>query len=366
MRVGVLTSSRADYSIYFPLLKALRNNPDFELDIIAFGTHLSAKHGYTVKKIEEDGFQVKYRIKTTPENDTPHAISESMGTTLASFSSLWEKEKFDLVFCIGDRYEMFAACASSVPFNVKLAHIHGGEQTLGAVDDTFRHSITHMSSYHFTAAEPYQKRVIELKGNADHVYNAGSLSIDNLSSLQLLSVEEFKKQFNIDLSIPSILITFHPETVLLEKNVFFVNELIRALDVINGYQYIFTMPNADPMGNMIRANITSFASRTPYAKVVESFGTVGYLSCMKHCSFMMGNTSSGFIEASYFPKYVINLGDRQKGRIVTGNIHNCKIEMQQILCAVNMFKEFDSRQRINIYGYGNAAARIMNVLNLIA
>lgn len=365
MRVGVLTSSRADYSIYYPLLKALRTDEHFSLDIIAFGTHLSKQHGYTVQRIEEDGFQVKHRIETLPEADTPEAVGRSMGNTLSGFSSLWKKTKFDLVFCLGDRYEMFAACASTVPFNIRLAHIHGGEETLGAIDNVFRHSITHMASYHFTAAEVYKKRVIELKGNDDHVYNVGSLSIDNLRSLNLYSIEEFNTRFNIDLSIPSILITFHPETVSLEKNEYFIGELLQALDSITEYQYIFTMPNADPMGSMIRNHIQDFIARTPHAKGIESFGTTGYLSCMKHCRFMMGNTSSGFIEASFFPKYVINLGERQRGRILTPNIRSCAIERNEITEAVKAHGTSSLVSGAKIYGDGNAASKIVEVLHSI-
>ncbi|MBI1767956.1 MAG: UDP-N-acetylglucosamine 2-epimerase (hydrolyzing) [Bacteroidetes bacterium] len=363
MTIGVLTSSRADYSIYFPLLKALRADNRFTLEIIAFGTHLSELHGYTIKRIEEDGFSVKHSLQTLPENDTPEAITNSMGETMSKFSSLWSNAEFDLVFCLGDRYEMFAACASSVPFNIKLAHIHGGEETTGAIDNIFRHAITHMATYHFTAAEPYKQRVIELKGSANNVYNVGSLSIDNLKALKLYSIEEFKTNFNIDLQVPSILITFHPETVSLDKNEFFISELLAALSEIEEYQFVFTMPNADAMGNMIRRNINEFASRTPQAKVVESFGTVGYLSCMKHCLMMVGNTSSGFIEASFFPKFVINLGDRQKGRILTPNIYSCAIKRQEIIMAVKSYREIQSSSGNTLYGDGNAAIKIMNVLN---
>jgi GDP/UDP-N,N'-diacetylbacillosamine 2-epimerase (hydrolysing) len=365
MRIGVLTSSRADYSIYYPLLLAVRADARFSLDIIAFGTHLSKQHGYTLKQIQDDGFQVKHAIQTLPENDTPEEISRSMGSTLSSFASLWKKEKFDLVFCLGDRYEMFAACASTVPFNLKLAHIHGGEETLGAIDNVFRHSITHMASYHFTAAEAYKKRVTELKGNDEHVYNVGSLSIDNLRSLKLYTPNEFKEHFGIDLEIPSILITFHPETVSVEKNEYFIQEILGALNELNGYQFIFTMPNADMMGNMIRRYIQDFISVTPHAKAVESFGTIGYLSCMKHCSFMLGNTSSGFIEASFFPKFVINLGDRQKGRILTSNIYSCRIEKEEIVKAIEERRAKMDISQAAIYGDGNTAGKIIEALNWI-
>jgi GDP/UDP-N,N'-diacetylbacillosamine 2-epimerase (hydrolysing) len=364
MKIGVLTSSRADYSIYLPLLKTIQADPFFSLSIIAFGTHLSAKLGYTLDKIKEDGFESVHTLQTYPENDSPNAIVESMGKTLMVFSDFWNKVKFDLVFCLGDRFEMFAACASAIPFNIKLAHIHGGEQTLGAIDDVFRHSITHMSSYHFTASEVYKRKVIELKGESN-VYNVGSLSIDNLKKLKLYDAAEFNNQFKIDISRPSILITFHPETVSFEKNEFYVEELISALKEVEGYQFIITMPNADTMGNMIRHKLTDFIEQTPHAVGVESFGTVGYLSCMKHCSFMLGNTSSGYIEASFFPKYVVDLGSRQTGRIVTGNINRCDIEKSEILKGIKKFKNEKSLQKIEMYGKGNAAKQITRIIKQI-
>ena len=366
MKVAVLTSSRADYGIYLPLLKALKNDSFFDLSIIAFGTHLSKKHGYTLNQIIEDGFEVPIKVDTMPDGDSPIAISEAMGKTITNFSKVWNEHKFDLVFCLGDRYEMFAACASSVPFNVKLAHIHGGEQTLGAIDDAFRHAITHMSTYHFTTTEQYKNRVTELKGSSKNIYNVGALSIENLKTLPLLSIEEFKDKFNINLSKPSILITFHPETVSFEKNEMYINELIAALSEIKSYQFIITMPNADTMGNMIREKLYSFIKNNDNAIGVESFGALGYLSCMKHCSFMLGNTSSGFVEASFFPKYVINLGERQTGRIVTENILNCPIEQKGIVKAINSFLNVKLPKTINVYGEGNTSEKIIQSLKISA
>ena len=361
-RIGVLTSSRADYGIYYPLLKKLQSDSFFSLSIIAFGTHLSAKFGYTVNRIREDGFDVAHEVDTMPPDDSPQGISIAMGKTILAFSSLWSKEKFDVVICLGDRYEMFAACSSAIPYNVKLAHLHGGEETLGAIDDCLRHSITHMSAIHFTAAEPYRRRVATLKGSDKNVFNTGSLSIDNLKHLNLLTHEEFRKQFNIDLSIPTILITFHPETVSFEKNGSYVNELIAALKELNAYQFVITMPNADTMGNLIRERLEQFIEESQNAIGVESFGVLGYLSCMKHCTLMLGNTSSGYIEASYFPKYVIDLGTRQNGRIVTENIRKCAIEKNTILDAVRGFSPKSLPSKIDIYGSGNASDYIVKIL----
>jgi GDP/UDP-N,N'-diacetylbacillosamine 2-epimerase (hydrolysing) len=362
LKIALLTSSRADYGIYLPLLKAIKGEPFFELNIIAFGTHLSAKHGETISEILADGFEVQIQVNSVPESDTPAAISSVMGEIMISFSKIWDTNLYDLIIALGDRYEMFAACASSVPFAIPIAHIHGGETTLGAIDDSFRHSITQMSTYHFTAAEEYKSRVIELKASDKNVYNVGSLSIDNLKSMQLFTIPEFKDLFNIDLSIPSILITFHPETVDFQKNELYITELIAALKEISDYQLIITMPNADTMGNMIREQLQAFISKSNNAIGVESFGVLGYLSCMKHCSMMLGNTSSGFIEASFFSKYVINIGKRQSGRILTLNIRNCDIKKNEILKAVRAFKPTELSGLINIYGNGMAGPKIIEIL----
>ncbi len=362
MKIAILTSSRADYGIYYPLLKALKEDSFFELHLIVFGTHLSAKHGETINAIIRDGFAVSIKVDSMPESDSPISIAEAMGKTILNFSKVWNDNSFELVIALGDRFEMFAACACSIPFGTVIAHIHGGETTLGAIDDAFRHSMTHMSTYHFTSTDVYQTRVIELKASNKHVYNVGALSIDNLKSLPLLSKEEFKNEFKIDLSIPSILITFHPETVFYKKNEQYIIELIAAIKEINDYQLIITMPNADTTGNLIRKYLKAFIMETKHAIGVESFGTLGYLSCMKHCKMMLGNTSSGFVEASFFNKYVINLGNRQDGRIITSNILNCEINKESIIAAVKNYQSSGSVPKNDIYGDGNAARKIIEIL----
>lgn len=361
MKVGLLTSSRADYSIYFPLIKKLIEESDIQLEIIAFGSHLSERHGFTLNNILKDGIEVKHRLSgTVPEIDNPVSISKAISSTIGVFSDFWNENKFDFVFALGDRFEMFAACIAGLPFNLKIAHIHGGEKTEGAIDDALRHSITHMSKVHFTAAEEYRQRVVRLIESDNNVFNVGALSFENILNLKLLSIEEFRLKFNIDLSIPSILITFHPETVSYEGNKNHVKEIIAALEEVEGYQFIITMPNQDTMGNTIRAEFQEFIKNNSNKAIgVESFGTLGYLSCMKHCSFLLGNTSSGFGEASFFPKYVVNLGVRQNGRIVTSNIVSIPIKREKILEAVHNFPKVDLQDFKSVYGDGNTADLIL-------
>ena len=362
MKIGVLTSSRADYSIYYPLLKSLSKQNDIELDIIAFGTHLKKEFGSTIDAIKSDGFNVAFELDNMSSEDSPKAISNVMGKTMQMFASLWEGSQFDLVFALGDRYEMFAAVASSVPFNIPIAHIHGGETTLGAIDDCFRHSITLMSKLHFVTTEKYKERVVEIIGKDSDVFNVGALSFDNMKNLQLLSTKEFFNQFKIDLEKPSLLITFHPETVGFTKNELYVNELIASFKELSKYQLIITMPNADTTGKMVRNRINTFISENNNAVGIESFGTIGYLTCMKYCTLMLGNTSSGFVEAAYFPTKVVNVGNRQKGRILTGNMINSEIKKDEILRAVEQIQNLPPLDSLEIYGDGNTSQKIVEII----
>lgn len=362
MRIGVLTSSRADYGVYFPLLEKLGNDPEFQLELLVFGTHLSEKHGRTIDQIILDGFKIAEKINTLPLGDSPEDIAKAMGITTSAFSCIWTKHRYDLVFAIGDRYEMFAAVAAALPHNIAIAHIHGGETTLGAIDNSFRHSITTMSNYHFTAAEPYKQRVIQILGHNSNVFNVGALSIDNIKQLNLLSIEEFKKTFNINLAKPTILSTFHPETISFEKNKDYVAELISAFNELSHYQIVITMPNTDTMGQYIRRELEQFIKESTNIIGVENFGTLGYLSCMKHCKMLIGNTSSGFIEASGLEKPVVNLGDRQKGRIITQNIFNTPIVKRDILKAVKKAEQYMPKETDLIYGKGDAASKIVKIL----
>lgn len=222
-----------------------------------------------------------------------------------------------------------------------------------------------MSKFHFCSAQEYKDRVVRMINSNKNVYNVGSLSIDNLSTIKFHSLEFILKKYKIDFRKPTILITFHPETVDYHLNDFYIQELISALKQINSYQFVFTMPNADTYGRIIRKQISLYAKSSKNVFTVESFGTTGYLSCMKYCSFLLGNTSSGFIEASYFPKYVINLGNRQKGRILTKNINSIPITKNHIIRAINQFKKWKSEKNSYIYGRGSSSKKIVKIINNI-
>ena len=363
MKIGVLTSSRADFGIYIPLLKLCQSDPYFDLEIIAFGTHLSKDHGYTLSEIEREGFEVKHQIKTSLISDTPQELAFSVGQTTEQFSKFWAENSFDVIITLGDRYEMFAAVSASSPFNLFVAHIHAGETTLGAIDNAYRHAISLFSKLLFVSTDAYKERAEQIVESNVSVHNVGALSIDNLSTIKLLEKDEFKAKFNIDLNRPTLLSTFHPETVSFKKNEVYIVEVLAAFKTLKqDYQIIITMPNTDTMGQMIRDEINQFKLNHPEIFVVESFGMHGYLSCMKHATFMLGNTSSGFVEASFFPKYVINLGDRQKGRLETENILTTPIQKENILEAVKKIEQSPELKNKHIYGQGDTAQKIVSIL----
>lgn len=363
MKIGILTSSRADFGIYYPLVKELWNDAEFDVEIIAFGTHLKKEYGYTIDEIKKLGFEVKHEIETLTKNNGAVDISKSIGNAIVKFSDFWNENKFELVFALGDRYEMFSAVSSVSPFGIDIAHIHAGETTLGAIDNAYRHSISLMSKYLFVSTEEYKNRAEEISDGLDNVFNVGALSVDNLMNQKMFSNDEFYVKFGIDLSKPSILSTFHPETVSLDKNETYIKELISSFEELKDkYQLIITMPNSDTMGDMIRKQLVNFGKKYDSVKLVESFGMKGYLTAMKNCEMLLGNTSSGFVEAAFFPKWVINIGDRQKGRILTDNIVNSVVEKEALLNAVNYVEERPKLSDVNIYGDGNTSIKIIDTI----
>ena len=365
IRVGVLTSSRADFGIYLPLLKALQKEEAFHLELIVFGTHLSKFHGYTVEQIEREGFKIAKRIESLLLGDTPSAIASAYGLTALKFAEYWQEneQSFDVVFALGDRFEMAAAVAASIPFGIKIAHLHGGETTLGAIDNIYRHSISLASLLHFVAAEPFAKRLNQLLDDEKaSIYNVGSLSLENLKNIDFLSVEAFKNKWQIDLNIKTILVTVHPETVAYQKNLAYCEETIKALEQLaNEFQIVITMPNADTAGMVFREAFETLAKKQQSIKIIENFGTQSYFTCMKYAKLMVGNTSSGIVEAASFQKYVLNLGDRQKDRLCGENVIHVPFNHDLIVKNTLEYatKEYNGE---NIYFKSNPSEIIIQIL----
>jgi GDP/UDP-N,N'-diacetylbacillosamine 2-epimerase (hydrolysing) len=362
VKIGILTSSRADYGIYKPLLAALGADPFFDVRLIVFGSHLLPAFGMTIGEIEADGYTIDHRIEAMPADDSPEGISAAIGKIIQDFSKIWQVSEYDLVFALGDRFEMFAAVVSGLPFNVRFAHIHGGETTKGAIDDAFRHSISLMSSLHFASAAAYKQRIAQITGTEENIYNTGALGMDFINSVTLLSIAEFKDKYDIDLRIPTILSTLHPETVSFRKNEVYADAYVEAMQAALKFQVVITMPNADTFGKIIRNKLHQLARDRPGIHLIENFGSKDYLSCMKYCEMLIGNTSSGFYDASFFPKWVINLGDRQQGRIRTPNILDVPFESGKILEAITSVSGRELPVFDPVYGDGHAAGKIVKIL----
>jgi GDP/UDP-N,N'-diacetylbacillosamine 2-epimerase (hydrolysing) len=362
MKIAILTSSRADYGIYLPLLKALDKTEDVHWGLVVFGTHLSKIHGYTLTAIEKDGFPIVKKIDALLPGDTPKAIAHSYAVTAAKFADFWSEEgaDFDLVFVLGDRFEMAAAVAAGIPFGIKFAHLHGGETTLGAIDNVYRHSISLASNIHFVSAEPFEQRLRALLGDAEApIYNVGSLSLENLDQMDLLDLPTFKEMWGIDLHIPTILVTVHPETVAFDKNETYCNEIIQALQTLAlTNQIVITMPNADTAGMIYRTSFSNLAQHNPSVYTIENFGTQSYFTCMKYAKLLIGNTSSGIVEAASFQKYVLNIGNRQKGRLCGENVIHIPFNVQLILQNAHKYVEM-TYLGPNLYHQSQPSARIL-------
>lgn len=340
INIAVLTSSRADYGIYLPLLKRLKNDVSICLEIIAFGSHCSKKFGNTVEVIEQDGFEVKHKINNLLEGDTPEDIALSYANTLKLFSTFWKNNTYNWVLCLGDRFEMAAAVNAGIPFGINFAHFYAGDTTLGAIDNIYRDQISLASKIYFTSLPSHSERLRKLLNRKDIVvYEIGAISLENLKDIKLLEKDEFKKLWQIDLSIPTILVTIHPETVDYKSNKKYATASLKALEKLAlDYQIVITMPNADTTSSIFRVAFLQLAEIAKCnVKLIENFGTTSYFTCMKYAKLMIGNTSSGIVEAASFGKYVLNLGGRQQGRIAGENVLNVSFNETEIVNIANKY-----------------------------
>jgi len=363
MKIGVLTSSRADYGIYLPLLKTMIKDDFFNLELIAFGTHLSINHGYTLNYIIKDGFKKIHEISSLISNDDEVSIATSYALTALKFADFWQINKYDLVFGLGDRYEMSAAIQAGIPFGVKFAHIHGGETTLGAIDNIYRHQISLVSKLHFASTKQYTEKVIQLIGTSENVYTVGSLSLDGIENFKPCKKDLFFKKYGI-LNYDFALITFHPETIDTKSNKLYAIEMRKALTCISKLLFlVITMPNADTMGSIYRQEIEKLQKDFPNKIVcIENFGKENYFNAMFYAKMLIGNTSSGILEAASFGKYVVNVGNRQLGRAQSENCINIKFLNKEIVDAVQKVCEMGEFNGQNIYHKKNSSKLIINCI----
>lgn len=363
-KVCVVTGTRAEYGLLKPLIERINNDNELELQLIATGMHLSPEFGLTYKAIEEDGYIINEKIEILLSSDTSVGISKSMGLATISFSEAFERLKPDMIIVLGDRYEIFAVCSAAVVAKIPVAHLHGGETTEGAFDEAFRHSITKMSYLHFTSTEEYRKRVIQLGENPSRVFNVGAIGVENINTLDFLNKDELEDSIDFKLNKPFGLVTFHPVT--LEKSTSYeqVMELFDALDSIEDMKFIITKANSDSDGRIINKAIDEYVIKNK-DKVIAfvSMGYKRYLSAMKYCEMVIGNSSSGIIEAPTFKKATINIGDRQKGRTQAKSVLNCNPIKGQIIESINYARSNEFKEILkdvkNPYFNGKTSEKIL-------
>ena len=363
--IGVVTTSRADYSIYLPLLHALARHPDLRVQLFVSGMHLSPEFGMTVTQIVEDGFPIAEQIPALLSSDTPEAIALSMGIATMGFARAFARTTPDLLVVLGDRFEMHAAVVAATPLLIPVAHIAGGAVTAGAIDDGFRHSMTKLSHLHFAETALYAQRIIQMGEEPWRVTVTGALALDHLPMQDDFTPEEMYARFGIALDEPPLLVTFHPVTRVYQQTEHDMGELLTALAAC-ALPVVFTYPNADTHGRVIITMIERFLAEYPRAVAVPSLGARGYGTMMRHAAAMVGNSSSGIVEAASFHLPVVNIGIRQLGRLHGANVIDVGVTSEAISAGIRQALSREFRASLagmtNPYGNGTAAAQIVTAL----
>ena len=366
-RIGIMTGTRAEYGLLKPLMQEINKDNDMELYLIVSGMHLSPEFGMTYQEIEEDGFEINAKVEMLLSSDSPAGISKSIGLGVIGFADEFQRADLDMLILLGDRYEALSAAISAMVMRIPIAHLHGGELTEGAIDEGIRHSITKMSYLHFTSTEQYRNRVIQLVENPERVFYVGALGVENIKKINLMTKEELERSIHFEIDENTVIVTYHPVT--LENNTVeeqFLN-LLEVLDRNPKIRMIFTKANADTNGRIVNELIDKYAAQnSERACAFVSLGQKRYLSALKYCRIVIGNSSSGIIEAPSFGKPIINIGDRQKGRICADSVINCGYTQQEIQQAMEtaLTEEFENKASNcrNPYEKENTAANIISVI----
>ena len=347
-------------------MEDIKQSSKLQLQVIVTGTHLSPEFGNTYRDIEADQFDIDRKLEILVSSDTPAGVTKSMGLAMISFADALEELNPDILLVLGDRFEIFCAVSAAMVACIPIAHIHGGEVTEGAIDESIRHSITKMSHLHFTATETYRNRVIQLGEQPDNVFHVGSLGIDSLLRLTLLSRNSLQESLELRLGEKNLLITFHPVTRDKDASILQMSELLDALSMLTNTHLIFTMPNADVCGRTLARMVDNFVENNLNAYAFSSLGQLRYLSCVKHVDGVVGNSSSGIIEVPTLRKGTINIGDRQLGRIKAESIIDCEPNRDSICEAIKILYSEIFRQKLtkmeNPYGNGGASHNITQIL----
>ena len=367
-KICVITGTRAEYGLLSRFMRYINEDQKLELQIIATGMHLSPEFGFTYKEIDKDGFTISRKVEMLLSADTPSGISKSIGLGLIGFSDAFNDLNPDIIVILGDRFEILSATIAAFCAKIPIAHIHGGETTEGVFDEGIRHSITKMSWWHFVAADEYKNRVLQLGENPKRVFNVGGLGVDAIKKTKLLSKNELMKKTKINFGSKNLLITYHPVTLEKQTSHRYIKSLLKVLDDLNDIYLIFTMPNSDPEGRIIKEEIEKFVSNNQHRSIsFNSMGHLNYWSALQFVDGVIGNSSSGLAEAPTFKIGTINIGDRQKGRIKAQSVIDCKPTKTSIEKAINILysNEFQSTLSTinNPYNSNKAAEKIWKTLS---
>ncbi|OAS14517.1 UDP-N-acetylglucosamine 2-epimerase [Paenibacillus oryzisoli] len=370
-KICVVTGTRAEYGLLYWILRELQQDESIDLQIVATGMHLSQEFGLTYKQIENDGFIINEKVEMLLSSDTPVGIAKSVGLGTISFAETLQRLNPNIIVVLGDRFEIFSAVQSAMILRIPIAHIHGGELTEGLIDEGLRHSITKMSQIHFVATEAYRRRVIQLGEQPDNVFNFGAPGLDYIGNLNLLSKEELQESIGIRFNEQTFLVTYHPVTLEENTSEEHVKELLAALDYFPNASIIFTKSNSDTNGRIINQLLGEYVENNKgRCKIFASLGQKRYLSAIKHCDVVIGNSSSGLIEVPAFKKPTVNIGDRQKGRIKTASVIDCDDQATEIKNSIQkaLTKDFNSQllnMRSEYGGHGNTSKQIAQILKTI-
>lgn len=360
-KIAVVTATRAEYGILRPLIFRLKKENEIQLQVIVTGTHLSEKYGNTQLEIQEDGVDIFRKIPILEEGNTPYDISLTMANALCGFAAYFKEERPDMVVVLGDRTEILGVCAAAMNEQIPIAHLHGGEITEGAVDDCVRHAITKMSYLHFPATEAYRRRIIQLGEDPGRVFSVGALGVENILHVPLLSYQETCEQIGIPNGADYAVMTFHPVTLEKETARTQTEELLHAMEQEKQRFYLITMANADAGGDVVNDMLKEFADTNENVMRVHSLGMVRYLSAVKYSRFVLGNSSSGIIEAPALGVPTVNIGDRQRGRLMADTIISCEPKKEDIVAAMHLAEQ--TKHKVStIYGDGNTSEKIVTVL----
>ena len=371
-KIAVVTGTRAEYGLLYWIIKSIHEAPDLELQLIVTGMHLSHEFGLTVREIEKDGFPIVERVEMLLSSDTESAIATSMGIGMIGFAKVYERIKSDILLVLGDRFEILSAVTSAIPFRIPVAHIAGGEVTEGAMDELFRHSITKMSHIHFPSTSKYVARIMQMGEIPENIFCFGAPGLDNVIKLNLLDKQQLGQELNLSHEKKWGIVTYHPVTLEKDSAKTQIDELLGGLDNFNDIYWIITFPNADMESRVIIESIEEYVKENPEkTNLFNSLGQLKYLSILKNATLMVGNSSSGLVEAPSFELPVVNIGDRQKGRIRAVNVIDVPVcKQNEIEIAINKALSKDFRESLkglrNPYGVGNASEKIVAILRNVS